>query len=396
VSYRVIQWGTGNVGMHALRTIIERPDFELAGVRVYNPAKVGIDAGELLGSSPTGVLATDDVDAILEIDADCVCYSPLGGTYDGGRGAVDDICRLLASGKNVISSAHEHLAYLGPDVDLPGAGPETYERLLKACPEGATSFFHVGINPGFAMDLWPMQLTRLCGRIDFVRVSEIVDMSRYTSIHMVRDAIGFGLPADARTPLDEHFGQVDKSPFYLSMRMLADAMGVELDDVRYRREVAATDRDLPIAAGTIAAGTIAAMKMCLDGWVNGRPAIAFELIWRVTDDVAPEWPAGDSRWLLHIEGDMTVDSEVALSTSRGAGRAVSLAVATLLLNAVPTVCKADVGLINNLTLAPHAGGYFPDHPARGGGEDRIDGALVNPTEQAFTPRGSSKFSEQHP
>jgi 2,4-diaminopentanoate dehydrogenase len=358
MSYRVIQWGTGNVGTHALRTIIERPDLELAGVRVYSPGKVGVDAGNLAGLAPTGVLATDDVEAILGLDADCVCYSPLGGTLDGGHRAVDDISRLLASGKNVVSSAHENLAYLGPDVEMPGAGPDVYHRLTQACCDGDASFFHVGINPGFAMDLWPMQLSRLCGRIDTVRVSEIVDMSRYSSIHMVRDAIGFGLPADARTPMDAHFSQVFTSPFYLSMRMLADAMGIHLDDVRYRKEVAVTERELTIAAGTIAAGTIAAMKMCLDGIVHGRPAILFELIWRVTDDVAPEWPAGDSRWLLHIDGDMSVDSEVALKTTRGAGRAVSLAVATLLLNSVPTVCDARPGLINNLTLAPHAGGYF--------------------------------------
>lgn len=358
MSYRVIQWGTGNVGLHALRIIVERPDLELAGVRVYDPKKVGVDAGTLLGVVPTGVLATDDVEAILALDADCVCYSPLGGTLDGGRNAVDDICRLLASGKNVVSSAHEHLAYLGPDIRLPGAGPDTYERLTEACDGGGTSFFHVGINPGFAMDLWPMQLTRLCGRVDSVRVSEVVDMSRYSSIHMVRDAIGFGLPADAQTPLDAHFSKIENSPFFLSMRMFADAMGVTLDDVRYHREVAVAERELTIAAGTIEAGTIAAIKMCLDGWVQGRPAITFELIWRVTDDVAAAWPKGDSRWILHIDGDMTVDSEIALATKLGAGRAVSLAVATLLINSVPTVCKSDVGLINNLTLQPHAGGYF--------------------------------------
>lgn len=150
------------------------------------------------------------------------------------------------------------------------------------------------------------------------------------------------------------------------MRMLADAMNVELEDVRYHREVALAQRDVPIAAGTIAVGTIAAMKMCLDGWVNGTPAIAFELIWRVSNDVAPEWPAGDSRWLVHIDGDMTVNSEIALSTTHGAGRAVSLAVATLLLNAVPTVCRSDVGLVNNLTLPAHAGGYFPDSPPASG------------------------------
>src|SRR6185437_15409700 len=90
MSYRIIQWGTGSVGTHALRTIIERPDFELAGVRVYNPDKVGRDAGDLAGTDPTGVLATDDVDAILAVDADCVCYSPLGGSMDGGRSAVED------------------------------------------------------------------------------------------------------------------------------------------------------------------------------------------------------------------------------------------------------------------------------------------------------------------
>jgi 4-hydroxy-tetrahydrodipicolinate reductase len=150
------------------------------------------------------------------------------------------------------------------------------------------------------------------------------------------------------------------------MRMFSDAMGIELDDVRYHREVAATDRDLTIAAGTIEAGTIAAMKMCLEGWVHGRPAITYELIWRITDDVAPEWPGGDSRWLLRIDGDMTLSSEISLTTTHGAGRAVSLAVATLLLNAIPTVCKADPGLINNLTLPPHAGGYFAGEPTAKG------------------------------
>ena len=163
---------------------------------------------------------------------------------------------------------------------------------------------------------------------------------------------------DARTPLDAHFSQVDKSPFYLSMRMFADAMGVTPDDVTYHSEVAATDRDLTIAADTIDAGTITAMKMCLDGWVHGRPAVAFELIWRVTDGVAPEWPGGGSRWLLHIDGDMTVDSEIALATSHGAGQAVSLAVATFIAQCCSDSVQVRRGPDQQLKLAPHAGGYF--------------------------------------
>src|SRR4029077_12790138 len=85
--YRVIQWGTGNVGTHALRAIIERTDMELVGLRVYSPDKVGKDAGEVVGASPTGVLATDDVDAILALDADCVNYNALGTTLEDPLGA---------------------------------------------------------------------------------------------------------------------------------------------------------------------------------------------------------------------------------------------------------------------------------------------------------------------
>ena len=357
MSYRIIQWGTGNVGKHALRAIVERPDYELVGLRVYNPSKVGSDAGDLLEAEPTGVLATDDVDALLALDADCVCYTALGGTLDGGDRALDDICRLLSSGKNVVSSAVEYFAYFRSGLELKGAaGAE--ERLAAACRDGRTTFFHVGINPGYAMDAWPMTISRMCRRIDHLKVTEIVDMSRYTSIHMVRDAIGFGLPPDASSPVDQHMSEVYESPFYLSMRMLADAIGVGLEEVRYRREVALTDRELTIAAGSIGADTVAAMKISLDGYVYGRPAMTFEWIWRVCEDIAPDWPTGDSRWLLRIDGDPKINSEFVLATDEDQARATSLAVATLLLNAIPTVCQATPGLLDNLTLPPHGGGYF--------------------------------------
>ncbi len=356
---RIIQWGTGNVGKHALRAIVERPDLELVGLRVYNPDKVGNDAGALLDQAPIGVLATDDIEQILPIDADCVCYTALGSTLSDAEAPLDDICRLLASGKNVVSSAVEHHAYFRPGFELRGAGREAYARIRRACDDGQTSFFHVGINPGFAMDLWPILLSRLSRRIDHLSVTEVVDMSRYPSIHMVRDAIGFGLPPEVETALDVHNRDLYQGAFYLSMRMLADAIGVEIDEVMYRREVAVTDAPLEIAAGTIDAGTVAAMKMVFDGVVHGRPTISLELVWRVTDDVGRDWPSGGSRWIVHVDGDPTVDSEIAMSTSTDAGRATSLSVATLLVNSMPTVIATDPGLLDNLTIPMHGGGWFP-------------------------------------
>ena len=358
MSYRVIQWGTGNVGTHALRTIVERPDFDLVGVRVYNADKVGTDAGELLGGGPlTGVKATDDVEAILALDADCVCYTALGSTLDERGGPLDDICRLLASGKNVVSSAVEYFAYFRPGLELKGAG-DAQQRLGQACEVGGSTFFHVGINPGFAMDLWPLSMTRLCARIDHLHAVEVIDMTRYPSFHMVREVMGFGLPPEAPSVIDSYMGEPLQSPFYLSMRMIADGLNIELGDIQYHREVAVTDSPISIAAGEIAAGTVAAIKFHYRGLVHGRPAITLEWIWRISDDVAPEWPTGDSRWILHVDGNPSIDSTLDVGTTKDAGRGTSIAVATLLLNAIPVVCASAPGIQDNLTLPVHGGGYF--------------------------------------
>ena len=105
MSYRVIQWGTGNVGKHSLRSIIERPDLELVGLRVYSADKAGVDAGDLVGLPKTGVRATTSVDDILAIEADCVAYNALGMTKGDIGDSLSDICLLLSHGFNVVSSA---------------------------------------------------------------------------------------------------------------------------------------------------------------------------------------------------------------------------------------------------------------------------------------------------
>jgi hypothetical protein len=173
----------------------------------------------------------------------------------------------------------------------------------------------------------------------------------------MRSASAWG--PDEPSAVDQHNGaDVYQSAYYISMRMLADALGIQLEEVHYHREVAVTDQAFEIAAGTIEAGTVAAMKFVFDGIVHGRPVISFQIVWRVSDEVAPEWPVGDSRWMLHVDGDPTIDSEITLATKEDAARAVSLSVATLLLNSVPSVVAAAPGLLDNLTMPQHGGGYF--------------------------------------
>ena len=73
-STRVLQWATGATGMHALRAVIENDELGLAGVRVYDDAKAGRDAGDLAGTAPTGITATADRAEAIDIDADVVLY----------------------------------------------------------------------------------------------------------------------------------------------------------------------------------------------------------------------------------------------------------------------------------------------------------------------------------
>src|SRR3954463_16333780 len=103
MSYKVIQWATGNVGHLALRGIIEHPDLELAGLLVHSREKAGRDDGELVGLPAVGVAATNDVDEILALDADCVSSVAPGDLRPGE--AVDDMARILESGYFLVSTA---------------------------------------------------------------------------------------------------------------------------------------------------------------------------------------------------------------------------------------------------------------------------------------------------
>ena len=100
---RVVQWGTGNTGMVAPRAILASPNLELVGVWAHNPTFIGRDAADLVGlEAPTGVAVTGDPDAVIDSAPQCVCYM----ASDRGRHdeVIDDLCRLLAAGINVVAT----------------------------------------------------------------------------------------------------------------------------------------------------------------------------------------------------------------------------------------------------------------------------------------------------
>ena len=351
MAYRVIQWGTGNVGKHALRCIIERPDLELVGLRVYNAEKDGVDAGELVGLPATGVLATTDVDAILALDADCVAYNALGMTKGDIVEPIDDICLLLSRGFNVVSSAVERAIY--PKV-LP---PDVLTRLQDACAQGNSSFLGAGINPGFTMDLWPINMSRLSRQIDCISVTEVCDMTNYDSAENMR-YMGFGCTPEEIGDRNLRFEGADElTPFYASTRMVADALNFTLDAVRFESEFALATKRIEVATGIIEPGTAAVVRMRYVGESGGRDVLVNEWVWRTTDKVNPEWGIGEY-WEMEIEGDPSMSCRLEAKTNYDSKRIVSLVVATNVVNSIPVLCDAPNGVRSALDLPPVGGGML--------------------------------------
>src|SRR5262249_38364151 len=146
VGCRVALWGTGNVGRHALAGIDARPDLELVGVWVSDPAKVGRDAGELAGlDRRLGVEATGDAEAVLALRPDCMVHT--GVTGDRLGEAVEDLRRMLRAGCNVVSSGPVFLQYPHGIVPAP-----LVAEIDRAGREGGASLWVNGVDPGFAND----------------------------------------------------------------------------------------------------------------------------------------------------------------------------------------------------------------------------------------------------
>lgn len=348
MKYRVIQWATGHVGKHALRAIALHPEMELVGLWVSNDAKAGKDAGELCGIGPVGVKATRDADALLALEADCVSYA--GATDYRLTDALDDMGRILESGKNIVTCSFVPLIYPRQVV------PAFAEQLEAACQKGRASFYCSGIDPGFSPDALPIVLSSLSERIESVRAQEIFNYATYDQPETLFEVMGFGKPPGTMVPL--LIPGALAMAWGASVRMVADALGVELEDIQQRHEIALADEAFDISCGRIEAGTVAGIRFEVSGMVLGKPVIVVEHVTRLRDDIAPRWPhgSGPGTYRVTIEGmpSMRCDLQIGFnSPDHNIDGCVGTAMR--LVNAIPAVCRAEPGIKTWLDLPLIAG-----------------------------------------
>lgn len=338
MSYKIIQWSSGNVGASAIAAIASRPGFKLVGLYVYSSDKVGMDAGEIAGVGKLGVKATNDKNKLLEMDADCVIHTPLPSLVygDNPQEDLDTICALLASGKNVVTT----VGYMYPKVH----GTKVMNRLKAACRKGGSSFHGTGVNPGWLGDVLPLMMSGISQRLDKIHVQEITNFEFYPSSEVVFEMMGFGRSAKQFKQQASRYTSWLSGLFQESIQMVADGLDLKLDTISVQSKIELAKKDIKVAAGTLKKGSVAGQRWEWAGCVDSKKIIIHETVWRMHDSVGSKWPRGNHSITMKGKPDMYLDFGPVWNND------VLLSTAVHAVNAVPYVCDAPSGVKTFLEL----------------------------------------------
>ncbi|MCP4003896.1 MAG: dihydrodipicolinate reductase [bacterium] len=345
MSYRVIQWATGNLGRAAIQGIRSHPELELVGCWVHSDDKVGCDAGELAGDEAVGVLASNDFDALLALRPDCLLYSPL-------MAKPDEVLRILEAGINVVTPMGWFYPRRSSDVAV----------MESAAQKGGATLHGTGIHPGGITERFPLMLSAMSRDVTHVRAEEFSDIRSYATEAVVREIMLFGKKPDvaAKSPMLRILG----AGFNQSIDMLADTLGVSLDPERgTRHEMAIATAPIDTPVGVLEAGTVAAQRLTWQGLVKGEAFITVRVNWLMgVENLEPAWDFGSEgeRFEVEISGDPSFSAtfhglhpdNIETAQVRNPG---IVATAMHCVNAIPYVCRAEPGIRTYLDLPLVAG-----------------------------------------
>jgi hypothetical protein len=275
---RVVQWATGTTGRLALGAVIDAPDLDLVGVRVYDAEKVGVDAGDIANRPPTGVHCTNANDEILAAEPDVVLF--MGAVERHPEECIADVAALLAAGIDVVATGSSF-------IDVHAFDAAWGRRLDDACFSGGSTFLGLGLFPGFWGEAVVPVLSRLSARLGHLAVRESLCYAGYPSESLIFDVMGYGQHPSSTSALLSDPRRAG-SAFVGTATVVAKALGVDIGEVEPFRETATTDVELSVAAGTIPAGTVAAMKLGVRASC-GDLTISVEHVTWMSESVAPDW-----------------------------------------------------------------------------------------------------------
>ncbi|MGX9787472.1 NAD(P)H-dependent amine dehydrogenase family protein [Mycobacterium sp. MMS18-G62] len=347
---RVVQWATGGVGVAAINGVLEHPELELVGCWVHSPTKAVKDVGEIIGTKPLGVVATNNVDEILALDADAVVYAPLLPNPE-------EVAALLRSGKNVVTP----LGWFYPSESQVGS-------LRDAAVEGNATLHGTGIAPGGISEKFPLMFSAMSTGVTFVRAEEFSDLRTYEAPDVVRYVMGFGeVPEKA---LSGPMQKLLDGGFIQAVQMIVDKVGFKADPkIRSSQEIAVATAAIDSPIGVIQPGQVAARKFHWEALVGDDVVVRVTVNWLMGEEnLDPAWTFGPEgqRYEMEVQGnpDISISVKGFQSAIGGEGPEYGIVgTAAHCVNSIPAVCAAEPGIATYLDLplisgraAPRLGG----------------------------------------
>jgi 4-hydroxy-tetrahydrodipicolinate reductase len=315
---RVVQYGVGPIGAAILKLMRSKQALEVIGAIDIDPAKAGRDVGEVVGAAdaPWGVTVRADAGQMFAEEPDVVMHTTSSYLED----VADQLFACLQAGASVVSTCEE-LAY------PLRKHPELSKKLDHAAREAGVALVGVGVNPGFVMDKLLLTLGTVAQRVDSARAIRIVDASKRRL--PLQKKIGAGMTAEefraqVAAGVIKHHGLPE------SVAMVADGLGIALDDISETIEPKLAATKVTTEFLTVEAGQVAGVHQIARGAAGGKEKIYMELQMYVG---APE-----SSDTVELAGVPNIRMVVPGGTHG------DVATASVAVNCIPEILNAPAGL----------------------------------------------------
>ncbi|HEX9760431.1 MAG TPA: hypothetical protein VGA40_05910 [Candidatus Acidoferrales bacterium] len=330
---RVVQYGVGPIGAAIVRLMREKQSLEIVGAIDKDPAKAGRDLGEVVGApdAPWGVTVSAEAGKVLGQKADVVVHC----TSSYLRDVMDQLLECIAAGACIVSTCEE-LAYPFRK------SPELSAKLDDEAKEWGVSLVGTGVNPGFVMDKLLLTLSTVSQRVESARAVRIVDASKRRL--PLQKKIGAGMTVEefrqqVAAGVIKHHGLPE------SVAMVADGLGLELDDISETIEPVIAQEKVVTQFLEVEKGQVAGVHQIARGTGGGKEKIYMELQMYVG--------AKESSDTVELAGSPNIRIVVPGGTHG------DVATASVVVNTIPAILAAPAGLRTSRDLpmyffAPHA------------------------------------------
>lgn len=324
---RVILWTTGKIGKKAFRAILDDPRLELVGVFAHSAEKVGVDVGTLCDGEKCGIRATDDIDALIALQADSVVYAPL-------MADLDQALMLLENGMDLVST--------NMFLNVGGVQGEVRAKLETACRKGNSSLYLTGVNPGW-IDAMATAATAVCRKVASVTVNESADCSVYESVETWA-GIGFGSHKQSSELMST--AEMWLTSFRDAVASVGEALNLNFDKIEFTCDYATAAENIDLGWFKIPKGANAALRGGWQGIVDGKVRVQANVVWYLTRNLHEKWVIDDEQYHVEIKGEPGVDMRIrCIPTEEWEDSDWDVLTALPAVSAIPDIKAARAGVL---------------------------------------------------